>query len=110
MFSLNVSSFALLDIDGLGSSAIGGQLIRKASTQSPFTSDKNSSDNMVAGKEHAGQVFLPELQRFIVYYCQLYKKVHLTWHILSCMAVVWSVLYFTSTIFILLLFLPKTGD
>ncbi|XP_056616634.1 brefeldin A-inhibited guanine nucleotide-exchange protein 3 isoform X2 [Triplophysa dalaica] len=39
----------LTDIDGLGSSAIGGQLIRKASTQSPFTSDKNSSDNMVAG-------------------------------------------------------------
>uniref|UniRef100_A0A672LYM9 ARFGEF family member 3 n=1 Tax=Sinocyclocheilus grahami TaxID=75366 RepID=A0A672LYM9_SINGR len=36
------------DIDGLGSSAIGGQLIRKASTQSPFTCDKNGSD-MVAG-------------------------------------------------------------
>lgn len=39
----------LTDIDGLGSSAIGGQLIRKASTQSPFTSNKNGSDNMVAG-------------------------------------------------------------
>ncbi|XP_052006709.1 brefeldin A-inhibited guanine nucleotide-exchange protein 3-like [Xyrauchen texanus] len=39
----------LTDIDGLGSSAIGGQLIRKASTQLPFTCDKNSSDNLVAG-------------------------------------------------------------
>uniref|UniRef100_A0A8C2EJL5 ARFGEF family member 3 n=1 Tax=Cyprinus carpio TaxID=7962 RepID=A0A8C2EJL5_CYPCA len=39
----------LTDIDGLGSSAIGGQLIRKASTQSPFTCDKNGSDNLVAG-------------------------------------------------------------
>ncbi|XP_051506824.1 brefeldin A-inhibited guanine nucleotide-exchange protein 3 isoform X2 [Myxocyprinus asiaticus] len=39
----------LTDIDGLGSSAIGGQLIRKASTQSPFTCDKNSSGNLVAG-------------------------------------------------------------
>uniref|UniRef100_A0A673FMJ9 Brefeldin A-inhibited guanine nucleotide-exchange protein 3-like n=1 Tax=Sinocyclocheilus rhinocerous TaxID=307959 RepID=A0A673FMJ9_9TELE len=38
----------LTDIDGLGSSAIGGQLIRKASTQSPFTCDKNGSD-LVAG-------------------------------------------------------------
>ncbi|XP_057198510.1 brefeldin A-inhibited guanine nucleotide-exchange protein 3 isoform X2 [Triplophysa rosa] len=39
----------LTDVDGLGSTAICGQLIRKASTQSPFTSDKNGSDNMVAG-------------------------------------------------------------
>uniref|UniRef100_A0A671KYV4 Brefeldin A-inhibited guanine nucleotide-exchange protein 3-like n=1 Tax=Sinocyclocheilus anshuiensis TaxID=1608454 RepID=A0A671KYV4_9TELE len=39
----------LTDIDGLGSSAIGGQLIRKASTQSPFTCDKNGSDSSVAG-------------------------------------------------------------
>ncbi|XP_073690369.1 brefeldin A-inhibited guanine nucleotide-exchange protein 3 [Garra rufa] len=39
----------LTDVDGLGSSAIGGQLIRKASTQSPFICDKNGSDNLVAG-------------------------------------------------------------
>ncbi|RXN22857.1 brefeldin A-inhibited guanine nucleotide-exchange 3-like protein [Labeo rohita] len=39
----------LTDIDGLGSSAIGGQLIRKASTKSPFICDKNGSDNLVAG-------------------------------------------------------------
>ncbi|XP_072533637.1 brefeldin A-inhibited guanine nucleotide-exchange protein 3 isoform X3 [Salminus brasiliensis] len=39
----------LTDIDGLGSSGIGGQLIRRASTQSPFTSDKNGSDTMIAG-------------------------------------------------------------
>lgn len=58
--SLNVSASALSDIDGLGSSAIGGQLIRKASTQSPFTSDKNGSDNMVAGKVHARQALLPK--------------------------------------------------
>uniref|UniRef100_A0A674CKW5 ARFGEF family member 3 n=1 Tax=Salmo trutta TaxID=8032 RepID=A0A674CKW5_SALTR len=32
----------LTDIDGLGSSAIGGQLIRKANTQSPFSCDKRS--------------------------------------------------------------------
>uniref|UniRef100_A0A674CMN6 ARFGEF family member 3 n=1 Tax=Salmo trutta TaxID=8032 RepID=A0A674CMN6_SALTR len=31
----------LTDIDGLGSSAIGGQLIRKANTQSPFSCDKS---------------------------------------------------------------------
>ncbi|XP_026882265.2 brefeldin A-inhibited guanine nucleotide-exchange protein 3 isoform X2 [Electrophorus electricus] len=39
----------LTDIDGLGSSAIGGQLIRRASMQSPFISDKNGSDTMAAG-------------------------------------------------------------
>ncbi|XP_065105323.1 brefeldin A-inhibited guanine nucleotide-exchange protein 3 isoform X2 [Paramisgurnus dabryanus] len=46
----------LTDIDGLGSSAIGGQLIRKASTQSPFTCDKNGSDNLVAGAAFARYV------------------------------------------------------
>ncbi|XP_010887041.2 brefeldin A-inhibited guanine nucleotide-exchange protein 3 isoform X3 [Esox lucius] len=39
----------LTDIDGLGSSAIGGQLIRKANTQSPFSCDKTSSDALFAG-------------------------------------------------------------
>ncbi|XP_049337254.1 brefeldin A-inhibited guanine nucleotide-exchange protein 3 isoform X3 [Astyanax mexicanus] len=39
----------LTDIDGLGSSTIGGQLIRRASTQSPFTSEKNGSDTLIAG-------------------------------------------------------------
>ncbi|KAM3862762.1 brefeldin A-inhibited guanine nucleotide-exchange protein 3 [Diretmus argenteus] len=39
----------LTDIDGLGSSAIGGQLIRKASRQSPFSCDKAGSDSVMAG-------------------------------------------------------------
>ncbi|XP_067092616.1 brefeldin A-inhibited guanine nucleotide-exchange protein 3 [Osmerus mordax] len=40
----------LTDIDGLGSSAIGGQLIRKASSQSPFSCDRAGSDSIMAGK------------------------------------------------------------
>uniref|UniRef100_A0A674CN80 ARFGEF family member 3 n=1 Tax=Salmo trutta TaxID=8032 RepID=A0A674CN80_SALTR len=40
----------LTDIDGLGSSAIGGQLIRKANTQSPFSCDKSGrSDSTPLG-------------------------------------------------------------
>ncbi|XP_071368206.1 brefeldin A-inhibited guanine nucleotide-exchange protein 3, partial [Centroberyx affinis] len=39
----------LTDIDGLGSSAIGGQLIRRASSQSPFSCDKAGSDTVMAG-------------------------------------------------------------
>ncbi|XP_035029163.2 brefeldin A-inhibited guanine nucleotide-exchange protein 3 isoform X2 [Hippoglossus stenolepis] len=39
----------LTDIDGLGSSAIGGQLIRRPSSQSPFSCDKSSSDSVTAG-------------------------------------------------------------
>ncbi|XP_042289309.1 brefeldin A-inhibited guanine nucleotide-exchange protein 3 isoform X2 [Thunnus maccoyii] len=39
----------LTDIDGLGSSAIGGQLIRRASSQLPLTCDKASSDTVMAG-------------------------------------------------------------
>nr|XP_020462313.1 brefeldin A-inhibited guanine nucleotide-exchange protein 3 isoform X2 [Monopterus albus] len=39
----------LTDIDGLGSSAIGGQLIRKASSQSPLSCDKAGSDTVMAG-------------------------------------------------------------
>ncbi|XP_062286436.1 LOW QUALITY PROTEIN: brefeldin A-inhibited guanine nucleotide-exchange protein 3 [Scomber scombrus] len=39
----------LTDIDGLGSSAIGGQLIRRASSQSPLTCGKASSDTVMAG-------------------------------------------------------------
>ncbi|KAM9847700.1 brefeldin A-inhibited guanine nucleotide-exchange protein 3 [Aulostomus maculatus] len=39
----------LTDIDGLGSSAIGGQLIRRASSQSPLTCDKAGSDTVMAG-------------------------------------------------------------
>ncbi|XP_030626425.1 brefeldin A-inhibited guanine nucleotide-exchange protein 3 [Chanos chanos] len=39
----------LTDIDGLGSSAIGGQLIRKASTHSSFSSDKINNDILTAG-------------------------------------------------------------
>ncbi|XP_054455973.1 brefeldin A-inhibited guanine nucleotide-exchange protein 3 [Anoplopoma fimbria] len=39
----------LTDIDGLGSSAIGGQMIRRASNQSPLSCDKASSDTVMAG-------------------------------------------------------------
>ncbi|XP_035255287.1 brefeldin A-inhibited guanine nucleotide-exchange protein 3 isoform X2 [Anguilla anguilla] len=39
----------LTDIDGLGSSAIGGQMIRQASAQSPFYCDKSTSDTLMAG-------------------------------------------------------------
>uniref|UniRef100_A0A671XCA6 ARFGEF family member 3 n=1 Tax=Sparus aurata TaxID=8175 RepID=A0A671XCA6_SPAAU len=39
----------LTDIDGLGSSAIGGQLIRRASSRSPLSCDKAGSDIVMAG-------------------------------------------------------------
>ncbi|TDH01612.1 hypothetical protein EPR50_G00182020 [Perca flavescens] len=39
----------LTDIDGLGSSAIGGQLIRRASSQSPLSCGKAGSDTAMAG-------------------------------------------------------------
>ncbi|XP_075935099.1 brefeldin A-inhibited guanine nucleotide-exchange protein 3 [Anarhichas minor] len=39
----------LTDIDGLGSSAIGGQLIRRATNQSPLSCDKAGSDTVMAG-------------------------------------------------------------
>lgn len=37
------------DIDGLGSSAIGGQLIRRASSSSFLTSDKKDNSAVLAG-------------------------------------------------------------
>ncbi|KAK7901172.1 hypothetical protein WMY93_017941 [Mugilogobius chulae] len=43
----------LMDIDGLGSSAAGGQLIRSSSVQSPVTSEKSSSDTVMAGSVFA---------------------------------------------------------
>ncbi|XP_074846581.1 brefeldin A-inhibited guanine nucleotide-exchange protein 3 isoform X2 [Carettochelys insculpta] len=39
----------LTDIDGLGSSAIGGQLMASASTQSPLTQNQKTDDSVVAG-------------------------------------------------------------
>ncbi|KAJ8248006.1 hypothetical protein GJAV_G00237100 [Gymnothorax javanicus] len=39
----------LTDIDGLGSSAIGGQMIHQASVQPPFCCDKSASDALMAG-------------------------------------------------------------
>ncbi|XP_029962135.1 brefeldin A-inhibited guanine nucleotide-exchange protein 3 [Salarias fasciatus] len=39
----------LTDIDGLGSSAIGGQLVRRASSRSPLSCDTSSSDTLTAG-------------------------------------------------------------
>uniref|UniRef100_A0AAV2JPJ8 SEC7 domain-containing protein n=1 Tax=Knipowitschia caucasica TaxID=637954 RepID=A0AAV2JPJ8_KNICA len=43
----------LIDMDGLGSSAIGGQLIRRSSVQSPLTCEKSSSDLVTAGSVFA---------------------------------------------------------
>uniref|UniRef100_A0A7N8WZ92 ARFGEF family member 3 n=1 Tax=Mastacembelus armatus TaxID=205130 RepID=A0A7N8WZ92_9TELE len=39
----------LTDIDGLGSSAIGGQLIRRASSQPPLSCDRAGTDTAMAG-------------------------------------------------------------
>lgn len=47
VFDRNVS---LTDIDGLESSAIGGQLMASASTESPFTQSRRTDDSTVAGK------------------------------------------------------------
>ncbi|AWP14612.1 putative brefeldin A-inhibited guanine nucleotide-exchange protein 3-like [Scophthalmus maximus] len=44
----------LTDIDGLGSSAIGGQLIRRPCSQLPIRCDKTSSDSATAGERTAG--------------------------------------------------------
>uniref|UniRef100_A0A8D0HA53 ARFGEF family member 3 n=1 Tax=Sphenodon punctatus TaxID=8508 RepID=A0A8D0HA53_SPHPU len=43
----------LTDIDGLGSSAIGGQLLASASTQSPLTQNRKTDDSVVAGMAFA---------------------------------------------------------
>lgn len=39
----------LADIDGLGSSAIGGQLMASASAQSPLSQNQKTDDSVVAG-------------------------------------------------------------
>lgn len=39
----------LADIDGLGSSAIGGQLMASASAQSPLSQNRKTDDSVVAG-------------------------------------------------------------
>lgn len=49
-FSSLSSPVPLSDIDGLGSSAIGGQMVRRASSQSPLSCDKASSDTVMAGQ------------------------------------------------------------
>lgn len=41
----------LADIDGLGSSAIGGQLMASASAQSPLSQSRKTDDSVVAGTE-----------------------------------------------------------
>lgn len=41
----------LADIDGLGSSAIGGQLMASASAQSPLSQNRKTDDSVVAGIE-----------------------------------------------------------
>lgn len=41
----------LADIDGLGSSAIGGQLMASASAQSPLSQNQKTDDSVVAGNK-----------------------------------------------------------
>lgn len=43
--------FSLTDIDGLESSAIGGQLMASASMESPFTQGRRIDDSTVAGSD-----------------------------------------------------------
>lgn len=43
--------FSLTDIDGLESSAIGGQLMTSASMESPFTQGRRIDDSTVAGSD-----------------------------------------------------------
>lgn len=54
--SLNLMFFShcFSDIDGLGSSAIGGQLIRRASSSS-FTSNKKDNNTVLAGTVYVFQ-------------------------------------------------------
>lgn len=51
----------LADIDGLGSSAIGGQLMASASAQSPLSQNQKTDDSVVAGIKTAlkAHVHLP---------------------------------------------------
>lgn len=48
-FFTSVLMFPPSDIDGLGSSAIGGQMIRRQSSQSALGPEKAGSDNVTAG-------------------------------------------------------------
>ncbi|XP_038251599.1 brefeldin A-inhibited guanine nucleotide-exchange protein 3 isoform X11 [Dermochelys coriacea] len=48
----------LTDIDGLGSSAIGGQLMASASTQSPLTQNQKTEDSVVAGVAFARHLLI----------------------------------------------------
>ena len=47
----NTLPFFLTDIDGLESSAIGGQLMASASMESPFTQGRRIDDSTVAGSD-----------------------------------------------------------
>lgn len=60
---LFLSSSPLSDIDGLGSSAIGGQLIRRASSRSPLSCDKAGSDIVMAGQSLVGIKLLQNLRK-----------------------------------------------
>lgn len=57
-----LSASPLSDIDGLGSSAIGGQLIRRASSRSPLSCDKAGSDTVMAGQSLVGIKLLQTLR------------------------------------------------
>ncbi|XP_025781697.1 brefeldin A-inhibited guanine nucleotide-exchange protein 3 [Puma concolor] len=52
------SSFSLTDIDGLESSAIGGQLMASASTESPFAQGRRIDDSTVAGVAFARYILV----------------------------------------------------
>nr|XP_015217903.1 PREDICTED: brefeldin A-inhibited guanine nucleotide-exchange protein 3 [Lepisosteus oculatus] len=48
----------LTDMDGLGSSAVGGQLIRKASLQSPLSCDRSTDNTVLAGVVFARYILI----------------------------------------------------
>lgn len=54
------------DIDGLGSTGIGGQLISKTPSHSPPSSDKSHSDAVMAGQSHDQILELYNQQGFAI--------------------------------------------
>ena len=60
--------FSLTDIDGLESSAIGGQLMASASMESPFTQGRRIDDSTVAGNEYGFMNMHHVCYRLLSYY------------------------------------------
>lgn len=49
---LYIVCVSFTDMDGLGSSAVGGQMVRSASGQSPLAQEKHTPDSVTAGKAY----------------------------------------------------------